>query len=47
MAMYLQVSKTDFRLITHSISSTNCENLAKIGRVDSEIIGLTGIVRNK
>ena len=35
------------RLIIDSHSSTNLENLAKIGQVDFETIGLTGIVKNK
>jgi len=35
------------RLIIDSHSSTNPENLAKIGQVDFETIGLTGIVKNK
>jgi len=34
-----------FRLINYSDSSTNPENLAKIGRVDVKIIGLTEIVK--
>jgi len=36
-------SKTDFRLTVYSHSSTNPENLAKIGLVNFEIIGLAGI----
>ena len=41
--------KTNFRLIIYSHSSTNPENLAKIGPVILEIIGLIliGIVKNK
>jgi len=42
--------KTNFRLIISSHSFTNRENLPKIekiGPVDFEIIGLTGIVKNK
>jgi len=31
----------------HSHSSTNCENLAKMGPVDVEIVGLTGIVKKE
>jgi len=34
-------------LINYSHSSTNPKNLAKIGLVDFEIIGLTGIVKKK
>jgi len=37
----------NFRLIIYSHSSANPENLAKIGRVDVEIIGLKEIVKNK
>jgi len=37
--------KTIFRLIIYSHSSTNPENLAKIGRVDFQITGPTGIVK--
>jgi len=39
--------KTNFRLINYSHSSNNPKNLAKIGLVDFEIIGLTGIVKKK
>ena len=38
----LRDRKTNF-----SHSSTNHKNLAKIGTVDAEIIGLTEIVKNK
>jgi len=38
----LRDRKTNF-----SHSSTNHKNLAKIGTVDAEIIGLTKIVKNK
>jgi len=34
-------------LIIHSHNPTNPEFLAKIGQVDFEITGLTGIVKNK
>jgi len=37
--------KTNFRLIIYSQTSTNTENLAKIGWVEFEIIGLTKIVK--
>jgi len=37
--------KTTFRLIIYSHSSTNQENSAKIDPADSEITGLTGIVK--
>jgi len=36
--------KTNFILIIYNHSS---ENMAKIGTVDFDIIGLTGIVKNK
>ena len=39
--------RTNFRLIVYSHCSTNPENLAKIGPVDFEIIGLTRIAKNK
>ena len=39
--------ETSFRSIIYSHSSANPENLAKIGQVDFEIIGLTEIVTNK
>jgi len=35
--------KTNFRLVIYSCSSTNPANLAKIGPVGAEIIGLTRI----
>jgi len=38
---------TNFRFTIYSHSSTNPENLAKIGLVDLEIIGLTAVVINK
>jgi len=38
--------KTNFSLITHSLISTNLANLAKIGPVNVELIGLTGVVTN-
>jgi len=44
MAMSLETLKNNFRLITYRHSSTNNANLAKIGPVDFEITGLTGIV---
>jgi len=37
--------KNNFRLIIYSQTSTNNENLAKIGSVEFEIIGLTKIVK--
>jgi len=37
--------KTKFRLIIYSHSSTNQENSVKIDPADSEITGLTGIVK--
>jgi len=43
----LRDGKTNFRLIIYSHSSINPENLAKVGPVDFEIIGLTGIVINE
>ena len=42
----LRDRKTNFRLVIYSHSSTNPENLAKIGLVVVEIIGLTRIVKN-
>jgi len=42
----LKDRKTNFRLITYSHSSTKSENLAKIGQVALEIIGLTGTAKN-
>jgi len=39
----LRDRKTNFRLITYGRNSTNPENLAKIGPVHFEIIGLAGI----
>jgi len=39
--------KLNFRSIIHSHSSTNPKNLAKIGPVDFEIIGLTVIVKKQ
>jgi len=47
MATFREGSKTNFRLIMYSHSSTKSENFAKIGPVDVEIIGLSGIVKNK
>jgi len=35
------------KLISELYSSTNPENLAKIGQTDLEINGLTGVVKNK
>jgi len=46
-AIPLRDRKTNFRLITRSHSSINQENFVKIGPVDFDIIGLTGIVKNK
>jgi len=43
----LRDRKNNFTLIVCNHSCTNAENLAKIGPVDFEIIGLTGIVKNK
>ena len=40
----LRYKKTNFRLIIYSHSSISRENLAKVGPVDFEIIGLTGII---
>jgi len=37
----------NFRLIVYSHNFTNPKNLAKIGRVDFEIIGLTEIAKKK
>ena len=42
-----RIEKLNFRLNIYSHSSTKHENLAKIGPVDFEINGLTGIVTNK
>jgi len=39
--------KINFNLIIYSRICINPENLAKIGPVDLEIIGLTKIVKNK
>jgi len=39
--------KTTVRLIVYSLSSTNPDNVTKIGPVDFEIIGLTEVVTNK
>jgi len=47
MATFREGSKTNFRLIMYSHSSTKSENFAKIGPVDVEIICLSGIVKNK
>jgi len=47
MATSLEESKNNFRLIIYSRSFSDPENLAKIGLVDFEIIGLTRIVKNK
>ena len=47
MAKSFEGRKTNFRLIIYSHSSINPENLAKVGPVDFEIIGLTGIVINE
>jgi len=48
MATSLEGSKTNFKLIIYSHSFTNLENLAKIGRVDFEIISLIHIgIMNK
>ena len=43
----LRDQKTNFRLIIHSHSSANPENLAKIGPVDFEIIGRQESLKNK
>ena len=43
----LKNRKSNFRLIIFSRSSVLLQNLAKIGPVDFEIIGLTGKVKNK
>jgi len=42
----LRDRKINFRLIICIHSSTNAENLAKIGQLDFEITGQTGIVKN-
>jgi len=42
---YLRDRNTNFRLIVYSHGSTNRENLAKIGVVDVEIIGLKEIFK--
>ena len=47
MATFSRDLKTSSGLIIYSRSSTNPENLIKIVQVDSEIIVLTGIVKNK
>jgi len=39
--------KTNFRLIIYSRSSTNRDNLAKIGPANCQINGLTEIVKSK
>jgi len=39
--------KTNFRLIIYSHSSTNPENLAKIGPADFKIAGLAEIVKKE
>jgi len=39
------IKKTNFRLIIYGRSSTNPANLAKIGQVDVEIIGLKEIFK--
>jgi len=39
--------KTNFGLIIYSHNPNNPENLAKIGPVDFEIIGLTGIDKTR
>jgi len=39
--------ENDFRLIIYINSSANHANLAMIGPVDFEIIGLTGIINDK
>jgi len=41
------MEKTDFRLIICSHNSTNPEILAKIGRADFEITGITGILKSE
>ena len=46
MATSLEGSKTNLRRIIYSRRSANSENMAKIGPVDFEIIGVTGIVKN-
>jgi len=43
----LRDRKTNFTLIIYSHSSTNPENLAEVGPVNFQIIGLMGIVQNK
>jgi len=46
MAMSLEgQKKTNLRLIVYGHSSANPENLAKIGLIDFEIIGLIGIIK--
>jgi len=42
-----RIEKLAARLIIYSHSSTNPENLAKIGPIDVQIIGLTVIVKKK
>jgi len=39
--------KTNFRSIIYKHISARAENMAKIGTADFEIIGLTGIIKNK
>jgi len=38
--------KTNYRFFTYSHSSTNSENLVKIGPANVELIGQTGIIKN-
>jgi len=47
MATSVEGSTTILKSIMYSHKSTNPTNLANIGLVDVEIIGLTGIVKNK
>ena len=47
MATSLEGSKTNSRLIIYIHSSTNPKNMVKLGLVYFEIIGLTGIAKNK
>jgi len=42
-----QIEKTNFGLIVYSHNPNNPENLAKIGAVDFEIIGLTRIDKTR
>jgi len=46
MATSLEGSKNNLKRIIYSRRSANSENMAKIGPVDFEIIGVTGIVKN-